>query len=82
MSQPKNPKIVHNRKNCIGCHACIALAPQTWKINDIDGKSDLIDAKEKRGLFVGEIFEHDLEQNRKAARACPMQIIKIEDPIL
>ncbi|MBU0982028.1 ferredoxin [Patescibacteria group bacterium] len=73
------PKIVHKRKDCIGCNSCVLLAPQTWQMDTKEGKSRLIGSKEKRGLFVGEIFPIDLEANKKAAKACPMHIIKIEN---
>lgn len=70
-------KVSHDRKNCIGCHACVAIAPQNWIINPLDGKSDLIGARKKGSLYMGEIFECDLNLNQKVAKACPMRIIKI-----
>lgn len=72
-------KIVHQRQKCIGCHACVAMAPQSWVIDGEDGKSSLVGGCPKRGLFVGEILACDLEDNRRAAEACPVNIIKIEE---
>jgi len=74
----KKVKVVHNRKNCIGCNSCVELAPQTWVMDEKDGKSSVVGGKEKNGVFVGEIFECDLEANCKAAAACPVKIIKVE----
>lgn len=73
----KTIKIAHDRKNCIGCHACVNNAPQTWTINPKDGKSDLVGGRPKGRIYVGEIFECDLEANKKAAKACPVRIIQI-----
>lgn len=74
----KKYKVVHNRKKCIGCHSCVEIAPSTWKIDPVDGKSRLHLCKEKGDLFIGEIFEMELAKNESAAKACPMQIIRIE----
>jgi len=46
----KNSKIIHQRSECIGCGMCASIAPQTWKINEEDGKADLIGAEKKGGL--------------------------------
>lgn len=73
----KTVKVVHDRKNCIGCNACCAIAPQSWTMDYEDGKSHLQGAQQKGDIFVGEIFEADLEMNRCAAEACPVNIIKI-----
>jgi len=70
-------KISQDRKACIGCHACIMSAPQTWFIDPKDGKSTLVGGKRKGALYVAGIFECDLEANLRAAKACPMRIIKI-----
>ncbi|MDP3975877.1 MAG: ferredoxin [bacterium] len=70
-------KVIHHRKKCIGCNSCVAIAPQNWVMDAEEGKSRLIAAREKGGLFVGEIFECDREANEQAARACPMKIIKV-----
>jgi len=74
----KSVKVIHDRKKCIGCNACVFAAPQNWFMDEKEGKSILIGAKEKRGLYVGEIFECDIDANQKAAKACPMKIIRVE----
>lgn len=70
-------KVVHDRKDCIGCNACVNLAPQSWIMDDTDGKARLIGSKQKGKVFVGDIFDCDTEDNQAAAEACPMNIIKI-----
>lgn len=73
----KYPKIQHFRKNCIGCNACVLIAPQQWLMNEHDGKAILRNSQGQNDVFVADIAEHDLEKNQKAAQACPMNIIKI-----
>lgn len=75
----KSHKIVHKRSECIGCNACVTLAPNTWEMDKKTGKSRLLSSVKKKDVYVGEIFECDVEQNRKAQRACPMRIIKVEN---
>jgi len=70
-------KIIHQRKNCIGCNSCAAIAPQTWIMDEKDGKANLIGGKQKGNVVVGEIFECDKEINQIAADACPVRIIKV-----
>lgn len=75
----KQSKLVQNRKKCIGCHSCVELAPQNWVIDEKDGKSRLIGAREKRGLHIADVFDCDKEANQKVVKACPMKIIKLEN---
>lgn len=65
----KKYKILHNRSECIGCGACVEIAPETWKI-DSDGL-----AKSKKNR----ISEKELEKNISAAKSCPKHIISIVD---
>lgn len=46
-------------------------------MDEEDGKSRLIGAQNKKGLFIGNAFECDREANQKAAEACPVNIIKV-----
>ncbi len=77
MTQKSN-KIVHLPENCIGCNACVLIAPGKWRMNGETGKAELINGKEKGRAVVAELLEHEVEDNQKAAEACPMGIIKIE----
>ena len=72
-------KIIHKRDKCTGCNACVVNAPQTWIMDHSEGKSRLVNAQKKKDVYVGEIFECDLEDNQRAAQACPVNIIKIEN---
>ena len=69
--------IVHFRKNCSGCNSCVEQAPQRWEIAAKDGKSVLKGGEEKKGVFVCPIHQTELEENERAARDCPMRIIKV-----
>jgi ferredoxin len=74
----KPRKIVHDRDRCIGCNSCVTLAPQSWTMDDKDGKARLICSAPKRHLFVADVFDSDVEDNERAAEACPVNIIKVE----
>ena len=69
--------VSQKREDCIGCGACTAFAPNNWSMNDNDGKADLKDAVEKGDMMVAEVDEDQLEENKQAADACPVQIIKV-----
>ncbi|MBU0668262.1 ferredoxin [Patescibacteria group bacterium] len=74
----KSRKVIHKRATCIGCNSCVFLAPQTWEMDTKTGKSKLINAVKKGDLYVGEIYDCDVEANKRAEKACPMRIIKVE----
>lgn len=58
------PKV--DKEKCIGCGACAAVAPNTFKIGD-DGKSEVSDPA------------GDPEETiKQAADSCPVQAISIE----
>lgn len=56
-----------DREACIGCGTCVALAPNTFNL-DAEGKSEVVNP-------VGDP-EVDI---KKAADACPVGAIKIEE---
>ncbi len=72
-------KIIHDRQNCIGCNACVSIAPQNWVMDEKEGKAVLVGSRKKGGVYVGEIFDRDLSANEMAAQACPTQVIKISN---
>ncbi len=72
------PKIIHYRNKCIGCNSCIEHDPSRWEISE-DGKSTLIGGVEKRGVWVASIREDEVALNKKAAKDCPVNIIRIID---
>ena len=53
--------------NCIGCGSCVAIAPNTFKMND-DGKSEVTDQK---GNSDEEILQ--------GAKSCPVSVIHVTD---
>jgi len=76
-SEQSNLKIVHVRKNCIGCAACYCINPKEWRMN-ADGKSDLIGSKDlDDGNQVKEIKPEDKDINMECAYSCPVNVIHI-----
>ena len=71
-------KIVHYRRDCIGCNVCVELAPSLWKISSVDGKADLLDSLDKNGVFVRNLDSLDLSSAELCVRDCPMRIIRVE----
>ena len=69
--------IIHQRDKCIGCNYCVEYAPFRWVMSRIDGKSVLLDGISKKGFWSVKVTEHEREANLKAAKACPVNIIKI-----
>ena len=61
-------QITHKKDDCIGCGACTAICPTNWEMKG-DGK-----ATPKKI----EISDNEIECNKNAAEACPVQCIKIE----
>ena len=72
--------ISHNRKKCIGCHYCVDFAFDNWRMSKKDGKSVLLNAIEKKGIYTVKIPDDDkaYEDNKKAADACPVKIIQVK----
>jgi len=71
-------RIIHQRAKCIGCNYCVEAAPSRWFMDENDGKSNLIDAKEKKGIFIAITTDDEYEENFEAAEICPVNIIKVE----
>ena len=68
----------HDRPNCIGCAACVALLPKRWEMNE-DGKSDIIGGKQREdGWQELEIDEEDFEMDKQAAECCPVNVIHLK----
>ena len=71
-------QIVHYREKCIGCNVCVEVAPERWRMSKKDGKSNLLGAKEKKGIYVLNTHEEELEQNLLAEKHCPVNVIKVK----
>lgn len=70
------PKIIHQRKKCLGCGACAAICPKFFEIDEKDGLATLKNSKK-----VGKVFELKIDEVgciKDAAEMCPVKIIKIE----
>jgi len=74
----KKIRIIHYRQKCIGCNACVEAAEQRWRMSKKDGKSVLIGAKEKKGIYTVIVNDQEYESNLEAAKNCPVNIIKVE----
>lgn len=70
-------KIIHYRNKCIGCGLCFELQPALWRMSKKDGKATLVQAVEKKGIYILEISRHDMAQSMETAKICPVKIIKI-----
>ena len=73
-------KLQHNRPECIGCAACVAVAPDFWEMTEDGSKSDIKHGKnlDKGGQEV-EVDEEHLQANKDAADCCPVNVIHIVD---
>lgn len=69
--------IVHHREKCIGCNYCVEYAPARWAMSRIDGKSILIGGISNKGFWSVQVAEAEKEASLKAAKACPVNIIKV-----
>jgi len=69
--------VTHYRNKCIGCGMCAMIAPQNWKMSEEDGLATLEGAEDKGQFWVGKISAEDLDVNKDAEEACPVDIIKI-----
>lgn len=69
--------ITQQRAKCIGCNYCVEAAPDRWRMSKKDGRSTLIDAKERRGFWSVKVGEEERDANEKAARLCPVKIIQV-----
>jgi ferredoxin len=79
MTEDKKYKLEQDHETCIGCGACIAVAPDYWEMND-DGKASIIKGKKREDKWEEkDISSKDLQQNKEAAESCPVTVIHIID---
>jgi len=69
-------KIILERQKCIGCGSCQAICPKYWQLGD-DGKAKLLGVRTQGENLELEVAE--IECNKEAAEACPVQCIKVYD---
>ncbi|PID58186.1 MAG: ferredoxin [Ignavibacteriae bacterium] len=68
--------ITYFRSKCIGCNGCVEADPNRWRVSKKDGKSNLIDGKEKKGIYTAKVGYDELENLEAASKNCPAKIIK------
>ena len=69
----------HNRPDCIGCAACVAVNPKHWVMNE-DNKADIIGAPRRPdGWEELEIEQDDFEADKAAAESCPVNVIHLKN---
>lgn len=69
----------HDRPDCIGCAACVAVNPKHWVMNE-DNKADIIGAPRRPdGWEELEIEQDDFEADKAAAESCPVNVIHLKN---
>lgn len=69
--------IRHKAIECIGCAACVEIAPDYWHLDD-DGMAKLHEVRGQQGHFeLGQGFREDEGVLRDAEANCPVRIIEI-----
>lgn len=72
-------QILFHRKKCIGCNACVEAAPERWRVSKKDGRCNLIDGNEKKGIYKVMLSFDEYEQNLEAANNCPVKVIQLTE---
>ncbi len=70
--------IIHDKPQCIGCGACVALDPQNWSLEP-EGRATLKQHQQDNDQEVKEITEQELLKQREVAEACPVNCIHLYD---
>lgn len=70
--------ITQQRDKCIGCNYCVELAYSRWRMSKKDGKATLIGGVNRKGFYTVKVREDELDDNIKAAEACPVKIIHVK----
>lgn len=70
--------ITQQRKKCIGCNYCVELAYNRWRMSKKDGKATLIGGEDKKGFYTVRTDNAEFDDNKRAADACPVNIIKVK----
>ncbi|MEK6940928.1 MAG: ferredoxin [Nanoarchaeota archaeon] len=62
-------ELEYDRDGCIGAGSCVAVYPEQWSLDD-----------EGKAVFVKKEFnDNELEKNKEAAQACPVNVIHIRN---
>ena len=65
-------------EKCIGCNYCVELAYDRWRMSKKDGKSTLLGSENSKGFYTVKVGDDELDENLRAAEACPVNIIKVK----
>ena len=72
-------RITYFREKCIGCGVCVEIAPFRWRMSKKDGKSTLLNSKQKNNIFQVVVDPDEKKDNKLAAENCPVNIIRIQE---
>ena len=80
MADEKKYKIIFEKDKCIGAAACNSVS-DSWKFDDEENKSNLIDGRfnSENNTFELEISDKEFDRDFNAARLCPVKAIHIEE---
>ncbi len=70
-------RIEQQRNKCIGCFACVEASYSRWRMSRKDGKSTLVGGTENNGIFSVVAGDDEYDDNKKAEKNCPVNIIKV-----
>lgn len=70
--------ITLQRDKCIGCNYCVEFAYDRWRMSKKDGKSNLLGSVNRKGFHTVKVGDQELDENLRAAEACPVNIIKVK----
>lgn len=71
--------ITLQREKCIGCNYCAELDSERFVMSKKDGKSVLLHSVEKKGFHTVRLLDEGaFEPAKKAAQACPVNIIHVK----
>ena len=70
--------ITLQREKCIGCNYCVELAYDRWRMSKKDGKSNLLGSENRKGFYTVKVGDEELDENMRAAEACPVKSIKVK----
>jgi ferredoxin len=69
--------IIHYRDKCIGCCICYEMQPEIWRMSKKDGKATLLNAKQKKSIYLLPARQNIISETESVAEACPVKIIKV-----
>lgn len=74
-------KIIHDKKQCIGCGTCASVCPQCFQMDEKSGVVDLKNATVNAGNLEELTVEdaEKIEGLKDAIAFCPVKAIKLEE---